>query len=287
MTKYQIFTVDAFASEPFTGNQAGIVPVPSWQPIPDETMHKLAAEMNISETAYLTPVDHLGEQEFQQASRFTLRWFTPTVEVRLCGHATLAAAHILAHELGNHNEEFRFDTLGGVLVVRKSAEGLEMTFPLDIPAPVSANDNFELLAKSVFGYYSDSMEMELSPGLRYLVIHDPHRSAQDIAALQPRVSEALEAGRRERVEIVIATGRGEQEDFVSRVFGPWCGITEDPATGSAHTVLAPFWSKRLQKSQFVAKQCSKRGGVLSLQLDKEHVRISGSAVVVVKGSVEL
>ncbi|KAJ2850131.1 hypothetical protein IWW36_002131 [Coemansia brasiliensis] len=288
MTKYQIYTVDAFASQPFTGNQAGIVTMPSWQPIAEETMQKLAAEMNISETAYLTPVDHLGEQEFQQASRFSLRWFTPTVEVRLCGHATLAAAHVLVHELGNHNEELRFDTLGGVLVVRKSPHGhLDMTFPLDIPEPVSINENFKLLATSVFGYYSDQMQMELSPALRYLVIYDPQKSAQEIACLQPRVNEALEAGHRERVEIVIATGKGQQEDFVSRVFGPWCGIDEDPVTGSAHTVLAPFWNKRLQKSQFVAKQCSKRGGILNLQLDNDHVRISGSAVVVLRGSIEL
>ncbi|KAJ2450419.1 hypothetical protein EV183_004293 [Coemansia sp. RSA 2336] len=284
--KYQLFTVDAFASKPFTGNQAGIVLVPSWQPIQDDVMQKLAAEMNISETAYLTPVDRTGEQEFQQASRFTLRWFTPTVEVRLCGHATLAAAHILAHELGNHNEEFHFDTLGGLLKVCKSAEGLEMTFPVDVPEKVLVNENFELLAKSVFGYYADSMEMELSPDLRYLVIHDP-RGGQDIADLQPCLADALEAGRRERVDIVIATSKGDQEDFVSRVFGPWCGINEDPVTGSAHTVLAPFWSKRLQKSKFVAKQCSKRGGLLNVQLDNEQVRISGSAVVVVKGSVEL
>ncbi|KAJ2829771.1 hypothetical protein IWW50_000659 [Coemansia erecta] len=289
MPQYSIYTVDAFADKPFAGNQAGVVPVPSAQPVADHTMQALAAEMNISETTFLTATEHQGDSEFQRASKFSLRWFTPTVEVTLCGHATLAAAHVLVHELGNQNPEIRFETLSGVLIVRVNANGqLDMTFPADVPEPVVANNNIKLLAQSVFGEYSDAMEIALSPVLRYLVVHDPRRTAQDVASLVPDITPAIvAAGREENVMIVIATARGTGADFVSRVFGPWCGVDEDPVTGSAHTVLAPFWEQRLGKSSFSALQCSKRGGTLGVQVAGAQVVVSGTAVVVIRGTLSL
>ncbi|KAJ2158225.1 hypothetical protein GGF46_003937 [Coemansia sp. RSA 552] len=290
MPSYSIFTVDAFATKPFAGNQAAIVPVPSGKPLSDHTMQALAAEMNLSETAYLVPVDYTGDDEFRRASRFGLRWFTPTTEIKLCGHATLAAAHVLIRELGNQSAELRFDTLSGVLSVCEGADSkLEMTFPVDAPEPVDDNDDFKLLAASVFGAWSPQMEIGLSPSLRYLVIHDPACTHEQINALQPNIThDVYAAGTRQRIHGILATGKAEHRDFSSRVFAPWVGVDEDPVTGSAHTVLAPFWQERLGKTEFTAEQCSKRRGDLDVKLvGNSRVVIGGSAVVVIRGSLEL
>ncbi|KAJ2808065.1 hypothetical protein H4R20_001023 [Coemansia guatemalensis] len=290
MAKFSIYTVDAFSTKPFHGNQAAIVPVPSGQSIPDHTMQALAAEMNIAETSFFTPVQSEGPDEFQKSSRFALRWFTPTVEAKLCGHATLAAAHVLFNELQNQNNTLHFDTLSGVLSVSINREGkLTMRLPMDKPEPVVHNDNFKEIATGVLGRCSSSTEIALSPVLRYLVIHDASFSEEELVALVPNITtKVIEAGRRERVDLVMVTTKGSDRDFKSRVFAPWCGIDEDPVTGSAHTVLALFWKEKLGKPFFVAQQCSKRCGELDVKIvDATHVVISGNAVVVIRGELFL
>ncbi|KAJ2611237.1 hypothetical protein H4S08_003250 [Coemansia sp. RSA 1365] len=290
MPQFSIYTVDAFTSKPFQGNQAAIVPVPSGHSISDHTMQTLAAEMNIAETSFITPVQCEGAEEFQKASRFALRWFTPTVEAKLCGHATLAAAHVLFYELKNQNNTLHFDTLSGVLTVSINPKGkLTMKLPMDKPEPVVHNDNFEKIVTGVLGRYSTSTEILLSPVLRYLVIHEVSFTEEELVALVPNITnQVIEAGKRERVDLVMVTTKGNDRDFKSRVFAPWCGIEEDPVTGSAHTVLAPFWKEKLDKSYFVAQQCSKRSGELEVEIiDATHVAISGNAVVVIRGNLFL
>ncbi|KAJ1730400.1 hypothetical protein LPJ61_003030 [Coemansia biformis] len=290
MAEYRIFTVDAFASKLFGGNQAAVVLAASDRPISDSTMQALAAEMNISETAFLTPLENQGEGEFCKAARFSLRWFTPTVEADLCGHATLAAAQVLIHELQNKHSELHFETLSGVLSVRPAGDGkLDMTFPADSPKLAEVSDDLRLIAACVAGRYSPTTEIAVSPALRYMLVHDPTLTDGDIAALAPRITpDVFAAGQREHIQGVIITARGSDRDFKSRFFAPWCGIDEDPVTGSAHTVLAPFWADRLGKSTFVAQQCSPRCGELDVALAGDgRVVVSGRAVVVIRGTVAL
>ncbi|KAJ2721474.1 hypothetical protein GGI07_003927 [Coemansia sp. Benny D115] len=298
MAEYKIYTVDAFADAPFKGNQAAIVPVPVGKPLTDEVMLKLAAEMNISETAYIMPLDSgdnsVDENEvFASQSRFGLRWFTPTVEALLCGHATLAAAHVLFFELGNTSPELVFDTLSGALVVRRQENGyLQMTFPMDRPLPVvPVTQDIQCVVKGVLGKdYREDMEVSISPRLRYMVVYDPELTAKDVVELRPNItSEVYAAGERENVSLVIVTARGGNgRDFDSRCFGPWCGIDEDPVTGSAHTVLAPFWNKKLDKTLFSAFQCSQRGGDLSVEIVGDSlVAVGGRAVVIIRGYLTL
>ncbi|KAJ2690609.1 hypothetical protein H4R19_006419 [Coemansia spiralis] len=290
MSEYRLFTVDAFASERFRGNQAAIVLVPPGRPVAEATMQAFAAEMNLSETSYLTPLEGQGEDVFSKAARFSLRWFTPTVEAKLCGHATLAAAHVLIHELQNQNEELLFETLSGVLRVCAASDGkLSMSFPTDKPEPVVVDDDVRLLAACVAGRYSCETEVAVSPSLRYMVVYDPTLTDTDIASLAPRIApDVLGAGERMDITGVIITARGSDRDFKSRFFGPWCGIYEDSVTGSAHTVLAPFWADKLGKLSFSAQQCSARGGELDVALaGNGSVVVSGQAVVVVRGTVTL
>ncbi|KAJ2779662.1 hypothetical protein H4R18_003878 [Coemansia javaensis] len=292
MPTYKIFTVDAFAAAPFGGNQAAVVAVPPEHPLSDETMQALAGEMNVSETAFVEPLEGGG---FQAAERFGLRWFTPTVEVPLCGHATLAAAQVLRGELGNASGALRFATLSGELVVRAGADGrLEMTLPADPPAAAAAaaatDDVRALVAAATGRRHTDATEVAVSPALRYMVVHDPGLGAADVAALEPGITApVVEAGRRLGVRAVIVTARGTDCDFVSRFFAPWCGIDEDPVTGSAHAVLAPFWAARLGRRSFAARQCSRRGGDLRVALadDGATVVVGGHARVMIRGTIDL
>ncbi|KAJ1957053.1 hypothetical protein EC988_001029 [Linderina pennispora] len=290
MASYQIFIVDAFTDRPFSGNPAAVVPVPASQPIVGTRMLQIAAEMNLSETAFVVPKNANEPSTFQEASHFDLRWFTPKKEINLCGHATLATAYVLFFKLHNISNELRFDTLGGELVVRRGTDGhLDMTFPIDIPRPVDINDDVKLLVSSVYGEYRDSVEVELSPALRFLIVHDPDTTRDHIIGLEPRFSPAaIAAGERLDLVAVLITARGAEKDFHSRVFGPWVGVGEDPVCGSAHTVLAPFWHRRLGKTSFSVTQVSKRHGDLEVKLLSDtHVQISGKATAVIDGVISV
>ena len=250
--------VDAFTNKPFSGNPAAVCVLP--QPVPDEWMRNVAREMNLSETAFLTPQD----------GGFQLRWFTPAVEVDLCGHATVASAHVLWED--GHlpaNRQARFHTRSGLLLADRRGDWIELDFPAKVVAPAPAPA--ELLpalgvARAVFVGKNV---------FDYLVEVD---SEETLKALSPDHSTL----RKVPVRGVIVTARSDsgEFDFVSRFFAPGAGVDEDPVTGSAHCALGPYWSERLGKSEFTAFQASARGGVVRVKLAGDRVLLGGQAVTV-------
>lgn len=257
-----IYQADAFTDELFRGNPAAIVPLDSW--LPAEILQAIAAENNLAETAFFV----------KNGDAYDLRWFTPTVEVALCGHATVASAKILYDHLGYADDEIRFDTLSGRLTVQRNGDLLTLNFPADPPALVSPAFHDELTAALGVA------PLEVYAGKTDLMVVLENEAA--VAALQPDFRELA----RIKVRGVMVTAPGEGTiDFVSRFFGPASGIDEDPVTGSAHTTLTPFWAKKLGKLNLIARQISPRGGTLWLELLGDRVLLSGRAVVYLKGEI--
>ena len=256
-----VYQIDAFSDRPFAGNPAGVVPLKSW--LPDATLQSIAAEINQAETAFFAP----------EGDHYRIRWFTPTTEVKLCGHATLASAHVL-HTLGNAPEKIVFDSLSGPLSVSKSGGKLELDFPRHDVRPQP-----EALAKVAACFNVKPVEMHVSESYdAYLALYE---KAADVARLVPDFSRLNQVDR-----TVLVTARGESGiDFVSRYFAPTSGIPEDPVTGSTHCVLATFWSRILGKNEFHARQVSKRGGDLWLKLEGDRVKIAGHSTAVMKGTI--
>jgi PhzF family phenazine biosynthesis protein len=254
------FRVSAFTSNPFSGNPAGVCPLERW--LADELLQRIAAENNLSETAYL-----VREKDF-----FHLRWFTPAVEVDLCGHATLASAFVLFTELGFNEPSVRFQTRSGWLSAARKKDLVELDFPSRPPEPCDAPD---MLIKGL-----GAEPREVLKSRDYFAVFD---SATDVAALKPDF-ELLS-----RVESlgIIVTAPDETVDFVSRFFAPRAGINEDPVTGSAHCTLIPFWAQRLSKTTLSAKQISPRGGELYCRLEGDRVAIGGRAAIYSRGSLEV
>ena len=252
-----IYQVDAFADKPFAGNPAGVCLLP--KAASDDWMRNVAREMNLSETAFLV----------KQADGFNLRWFTPAVEVDLCGHATLASAHIL-WEIGtlDAGEQARFHTRSGLLTANRKGDWIEMDFPAKMEQPAEAPADLaealgvtpKYVGKNVFDYL---VEVENEAVVR---------------GLEPDFTRLGKLP----VRGVIVTSRSASPefDFVSRFFAPGAGVNEDPVTGSAHCALAPFWGKRLGKTELTAYQASTRGGVLRLRLAGDRVLIGGQAMTV-------
>jgi PhzF family phenazine biosynthesis protein len=259
MTPLPIFQVDAFAEGPFTGNPAAVMPLDHW--LPDETMQAIAAENNLAETAFTVPSE-------RDDADYDLRWFTPTVEVNLCGHATLASAHILLH-----GEQIRFATKSGILTVTRDEDLLRLDMPA---APVEQKDIPELLdAARVAG------ETFLSPtgnGNAIILLADE-------AAV--RAAEPDFAALRRLPYLLSMTAPGDRQDVASRVFAAYHGIDEDPVTGSAHTALVPFWAERLGRNRFTALQASKRTGLLDCELRGDRVILGGHAVTVIEGHFQI
>jgi len=259
-----IVQVDAFTSTPFSGNPAAVCVLPeerdaSW-------MQKVAREMNLSETAFLRP----------RPDGFSLRWFTPAVEVDLCGHATLASAHVL-WESGQlaASEPARFHTRSGLLTAVRSGDWIEMDFPSTPPERVEAPpDLFEALG--VVASYVGKNRSDY-----YLLELDAEEAVRKVRPDFGRLSRIKGA----RAIIVTSRSSTRERDFVSRFFAPAVGVDEDPVTGSAHCCLTPYWSGRLKKNDFVAHQLSERGGVLKLRLDGDRVSLKGQAVTVLKGQL--
>ncbi|MFD2532913.1 PhzF family phenazine biosynthesis protein [Gracilimonas halophila] len=254
-----IYQVDAFTSELFAGNPAAVVPLDEW--LSDEQMQNIAAENNLSETAFFV----------KEGESYRLRWFTPTVEVDLCGHATLATAHVLFEELGYPEDELVFKTRSGLLNVGKSGNRLLMNFPADHMEKVEAPDvMFQALGipKTPEVYKSDD----------YMVVLN---SEEEVAALNPDIKMLSEVEARG----IIVTAPGDEVDFVSRFFAPQSGVDEDPVTGSAHTKSTPYWSKKLSKDRLNARQISKRGGDLICEMKGDRVEISGFAITYLKGEI--
>lgn len=259
-----IFQVDAFATEPFKGNPAGVCLLreaadPAW-------MQNVAKEMNLSETAFLVP----------RGDGFGLRWFTPKVEVELCGHATLSSAHILFEEkILRADQTARFQTLSGLLTAARDGEWIELDFPARPPHSASPDWAPDLVSAlgvkpSYIGLSKEDVLVEVADEATVRELEP------DIAALA-----AVPA----RGVIVTSRAATTGFDFVSRFFAPAVGIAEDPVTGSSHTVLAPFWTERLRKESLTAYQASARGGVLRVRLVKDRVKIAGQALTVIKGEL--
>ncbi|TCO79752.1 PhzF family phenazine biosynthesis protein [Plasticicumulans lactativorans] len=258
----ELFQIDAFSARPFGGNPAAVVPLDAW--LPDATLQAIAAENNLSETAFCVPA----------GAAWQLRWFTPTVEVELCGHATLATAHALYTHLGYSGAEALFDTRSGRLSVRRCADGrLELDLPARAAQPFAAPPALAAALGAV-------PQASLDAGAWLAVFAD----AAEVRALVPD----LRALARLPCDGVIVTAAGSGAvDFVSRYFAPHAGIDEDPVTGSAHAVLTPYWAARLGRGRLSARQVSARGGELDCELDGARVRLRGHAVTYLRGVIEL
>jgi predicted PhzF superfamily epimerase YddE/YHI9 len=254
------YQVDAFTTRPFGGNPAAIVPLKNW--LPDALMQAIAAENNVSETAFYVP----------EEKGFGLRWFTPALEVDLCGHATLAAAHVLFNELACGQDTLYFQTRSGELVVRQDGEGIHLDFPALPLAPTAIDPAIE---RALGG---DATEAFSSSSPIYL-----YASEARVRALAPDIPALLAASELP----VIVTAPGDKVDFVSRFFGPQVGIDEDPVTGSAHCALTPLWSQRLGKTRMQALQVSARLGELLCELRGDRVRMSGRALTFLRGKISV
>ena len=296
----RVFTVDAFADAPFSGNPAAVVLVEedahcaSSLLSDDETMLRIAQEMNLSETAFVAPID--PGASFKIATRFQLKWFTPKVEVNLCGHATLATAKTIFGPVGNISKVLEFQTLSGILVARRDGDVISMDLPANPPDPGDAPLDALNLRPLVAAAVGDSNVAKIistfySPCTKKLgVVLDISRAALEEMPTSPASLLAAHDGTAVRgVIITIASSKGSRYDFLSRYFAPWVGIDEDPVTGSAHTVLVPWWSKRLGKTRLAARQCSSRGGDLDLRYSADNavVAVAGTAVVVLDGRIRI
>lgn len=289
MTAVRIFQADAFASVPFAGNPAAVVLVPFEKKFEDADMLKIAAEMNLSETAFVSLLH--ANDTFERASAFNLRWFTPKREVPLCGHATMASAAILFYQLDNKSDSLSFHTLSGELKAVRDGEYIAM----DLPAAPPVHHDYESVKHVVRHAIADLPVHSCllsSKGKKLLVRLADSVTREQLEALQPDAAAMLreETNDEFRGIIVTTTGKGKpgNYDFISRYFGPWnLGLAnfEDPVTGSAHTLLAPYWAEQLVKTELTARQCSPRGGDLCIVVDGDVVRIAGPAVVIFAGTL--
>lgn len=255
-----LYVVDAFTTQLFRGNPAAVCLLRSW--LPDAQLEDIAAENNLSETAFLVPHEH----------GWHLRWFTPKVEIPLCGHATLASAFVLAH-LYPEQEDFSFYSLSGELRVHRDKDLFTLDFPAHQLIPIPLKDGVDLAL--------DVEVEEVTRAGRYLIAELKDEDTvinfkPDFRRIYPLDCSGL-----------IITARGTQCDFVSRFFAPWAGINEDPVTGSAHCALTPYWTERLKKSKLHARQVSRRGGELFCELKDQRVLMSGYAVFFSKGELQL
>ncbi|MGY6559636.1 MAG: PhzF family phenazine biosynthesis protein [Nitritalea sp.] len=266
--RLKIIQVDAFASEQFAGNPAAVVLVEKWPS--DLQLQAIAAANNLSETAFVLPL--LAEK-----GQFALRWFTPTTEVKLCGHATLSAAHVLfAHELPTLDRIFFHTRFSGVLEVGRDGPLYVMDFPLDVGVAISVSD----LPEALFG---TTRPLSAWKGQDDVIVRLP--DAQAVAAYRPPME--LLGSLPFRGLISTAVGEEPGIDFVSRFFGPAVGVPEDPVTGSAHTSLAAFWGPILGKTRLQARQISWRPGDLGVEIKGDRVALSGRAQTFLVGEIWL
>ncbi|CAH1237840.1 PBLD [Branchiostoma lanceolatum] len=281
-----IFQVDAFTDKPFSGNPAAICLVED-RDLTDEEQQKIAAEMNLSETAYLRKLS--DEDDFSTGSKFSLRWFTPTKEIDLCGHATLASAATLFYIMGNPSPQLTFQTRSGALFAKRQGDYISLDLPENVPEPqaiVGTTPVQDVL-------YCSSVGGDLLVRLA----DDTTRSV--LESLQPDMGGMMAAHTEGKLRGVAVTVKGTPDngcvnaqgvgyDFISRFFSPWYGVPEDPVCGSAHTVLASYWARELGKTDFYVRQCSPRGGDLKVRLREDgRVEVAGKAAVVLKGKIKI
>ena len=258
-----LYQVDAFTDRLFGGNPAAVCPLKTW--LPDHQMQMIAAENNLAETAFIVAADAPDHD-------YHIRWFTPTTEVDLCGHATLASAWVVQQHLAQHPDVVRFQSRSGILGASRDGDKLVLDFPVASLAPT---DPDPVLADAL-----GCQTKELYKSVDYLVVL---QQEAEVAALAPdmRKLAALD------VRGTIITAPGDSCDFVSRFFAPGSGIDEDPVTGSAHCALTPYWAQRLDKDDLQARQISARGGDLHCRLHGDRVLIGGRAVTYLQGTIEV
>ncbi len=263
--KLPIYQLDAFTSEVFSGNPAAVCPLESW--LDDVTLQSIGLENNLSETAFFVATPG-GEADFR------LRWFTPKVEARLCGHATLASAYVIFRLLDPGRQSVVFDTLSGLLTVNADGDRLVMDFPARMPGPT---DPDPALLPALGG----EPEAVLATEWDYTVVF---RDASAVRELRPNIS-AL-AGL-DRARIIVTAPGDNGFDCVSRFFAPANGVPEDPATGSAHCTIIPYWAQKLGKPALRSYQASARGGVLDCELAGDRVKIAGQCALYLEGTIDI
>ncbi len=258
-----IYQADAFTAELFGGNPAAVCPLKEW--LSDELMQQIAVENNLSETAFLV----------KENNDYHIRWFTPGTEVALCGHATLASAHILFTQLQHASNTITFHSKSGPLQVTKQDNGqLTLNFPANPPQPVTE------VPAGIFDGLGIAPAPVFKTSFDYMVVLPSQKIVEGLAPDFKTLSQTPCRG-------VIATAAGEEVDFVSRCFYPQSGIDEDPVTGSAHTIMVPYWAAQLKKNTLTAIQLSKRRGLLQCELKDDRVLMSGHAVTYLKGTIEV
>jgi len=261
--KLKIYQIDAFTDKVFGGNPAAVCVLDEW--IADDLMQKIAGENNLAETAFVVKNEN---------GTYDIRWFTPVLEVDLCGHATLASAYVLFNYFDYQTDKINFQSLAsGLLSVTKNGDELSLDFPTDIIQKVST----PLVLVEAFG----KAPLETFKGKTDFALI--YSSQQEIETFNPDLKLIESAGGRG----TIITAPGDNVDFVSRFFAPQCGVDEDPVTGSAHTTLTPIWSEKLGKTLFTAQQLSKRKGDLICELNGDRVKITGKAVTYLIGEIEI
>ncbi len=259
--KLTLYQVDAFTDTQFHGNPAAVCPLTAW--LDDELLQAIAEENNLSETAFYVP----------EGDHFLIRWFTPICEVDLCGHATLATGYVLFHHRNYAGPTITFSSRSGRLTVRKEGENLILDFPADNPVPVPSPPGLaEAMGVPPLEVYRGKDD--------FLAIYTDQTVVENLRPDYARVEKIPCRG-------IIVTAPGNNVDFVSRFFGPQSGIAEDPVTGSAHTTLVPYWSKRLGKTTLLATQVSKRRGDLRCVLKANRVEIGGRACTYMVGEITL
>lgn len=259
--KIPLYQVDAFASRAFEGNPAAVCPLDTW--LPDSLMQAIAAENNLSETAFFVP----------GGDGYAIRWFTPEAEVELCGHATLASAFVVFNELGFDGDTVVFDSRSGPLPVTRDGDRFTLDFPAQPPVACATPAGVE----AAFG---GTRPVECLRSADLLVVF---ASADEVRSASPDIGLLARVPARG----IIITAADSEYDFVARFFAPSVGIPEDPVTGSAYTQLAPYWSARTGKTRFHARQVSRRGGDVSCELAADRVLISGKAVKTLEGTFRL
>lgn len=254
------YVVDAFTDEVFKGNPAGVCVLEEW--IDDNIMQKIAAENNLSETAFVV----------KNGNKYDLRWFTPKSEIDLCGHATLGTSYVIANYVQVGSENMEFNTASGILKVKRNGDLYEMDLPLREPQKI------ELLSQTISEAIGvKAVETYLSRDL-FIVLE----TEEQVRRLTPNFSKMMKL---DKGLGIIVTAKGTDADFVSRCFYPKLGVNEDPVTGSAHSNLIPFWSQRLNKDVMIARQLSARGGTLYCKIAGDRVKISGKAVLYMTGNI--
>ncbi len=260
-----LYQIDAFAEGPFTGNPAAVCPLESW--LDDRVMQAIAAENNLSETAFFVP----------ESEEYRLRWFTPATEVDLCGHATLASAYVVFHCLAPWRRRVHFRTgKAGTLAVSREGDLLALDFPAHPPVPCPLPEGLAAALGRV--------PAAMLAARYYLAVYD---KAEEVAALAPDFAALARLDRPALIATAPAAPGSSAHDFVSRVFAPAVGIDEDPATGAAHCTLIPYWAGRIGKGRLLARQVSRRGGTLLGELRGERVAIAGRAVLYLTGTIEI